>query len=336
MAGRCYYWRRVSCWTDLSCLFFHYETQPNPHPLSWLLHQAPAWFQQLSTAFNHFVELIVPFGVFGPQRVRHVAGAFLVAFQLLLILSGNLSFLNWLTLVVCLACFDDDVWCRLLPRRFAAQSERLGGGASASLGRRFVLASWAVVVAVLSLNPILNMLGPRQRMNASFDPFHWVNTYGAFGSIGRVRHEVVLEGTLAAPTGDGAPPEGASWQAYEIPCKPGDPARRPCWVTPYHYRLQWQMWFASLATVQREPWVVHLVYKLLGNEPMALRLLEHNPFPDEPPRFVRARLFLYRFTNFGERGWWRREVVGEYLPPLSRDDPRLLGFLRAHGWPATP
>ena len=110
------------CWRDLTCLVFHYETQPNPNPLSWYLHQLPAWFHRLEVLFNHLVELVAPFFVFGPRPARLVAGGLLVLFQVLLILSGNLSFLNWLTLTVCVACLDDGAFRRLLP---GALRERL-------------------------------------------------------------------------------------------------------------------------------------------------------------------------------------------------------------------
>lgn len=320
--------RGDSCWRDLSCLVYHYETQPNPHPLSWLLHQAPPWFHALGVLANHFVEVVVPFGVFGPRRLRHWAGGFTVAFQLMLILSGNLSFLNWLTLVVALACFDDGVWRRLLPGRWARSASDV---AAAPLTRveRGVSIALVGLVALLSINPVANMLSPRQLMNAGFDPLHLVNTYGAFGSVSRERHEVVLEGALAVA---GASEGELVWREYEFPCKPGDPARRPCWVTPYHYRLDWQMWFAGLSRPERQPWIFNLVYKLLSGDRAVLSLLRSNPFPDAPPTYVRASLYRYEFTRFGESGWWRRQRLGTYVPALTRDDPRLLDVLERLGW----
>ena len=87
------------------------------HPLSWYFHNLPAWFHQAGVLFNHFAELVVPFFVFGPRRARHAAGLLLVAFQTTLIASGNLAFLNWLTIVAYLGCFDDSFWRRLLPAR---------------------------------------------------------------------------------------------------------------------------------------------------------------------------------------------------------------------------
>jgi len=318
--------RGDSCWTDLSCLVYHYETQPNPHPLSWLLHQAPPWFHAGGVLVNHAVEVLVPFGLFGPRRVRHIAGAATVAFQVMLILSGNLSFLNWLTLVLACACFDDTLLARLLPKALVARVVT-GDPLPLSRPRRYVLLGLCALVALLSINPVANLLSSRQRMNSGFDPLELVNTYGAFGSVSRERHEVVLEGAAAAPPG-----AQLEWREYEFPCKPGDPERAPCWVTPYHYRLDWQMWFAGLSRAEHEPWIVHLAYKLLQGDRAVLGLLRNNPFPDAPPKYLRASLYRYEFTGFGERGWWRRQRVADYLPALSRDDPRLLQFLERYGW----
>ncbi len=317
------------CWRELTCLLWHYETQPNPNPLSWYLHQLPPWFHRLEVLFNHLVELVAPFFYFGPRPARLVAGALTVLFQVLLIVSGNLSFLNWLTLTVAVACFDDRSLARLVPRHVAR--EHLGGpcrprkNPSRARSPSYAL---AVVVALLSLNPVANMLSPGQVMNTSFDPFDLVNTYGAFGTIGRERFEIVLEGT-DAPT----PDPDAQWREYEFECKPGDPRRRPCWISPYHYRVDWQMWFAAMPGAGTEPWLVHLVARLLEGDAASRRLLAPGPFSDHPPRFVRARVYRYRFTARGEGdgAWWVRTLVSEYLPALSRDDPRLVDYLRGEG-----
>jgi hypothetical protein len=279
--------------------------------------------------FNHLVELVAPFGVFGPRRVRIVAGALIVAFQIILIASGNLSFLNWLTLVIALATFDDGVFARFASRRAREHAEQLSQSTRAPSRARTV-AVWAfvVIVAFLSLDPVVNLLSSRQRMNASFDPFDLVNTYGAFGSVGRERFEVVLEGTDAP-----APGPGAVWKEYEFPCKPGDPKRRPCLVTPYHYRLDWQLWFAALGDFRSEPWILNLVYELLRGDPVVKRLLAVDPFPNHPPRFIRARLYRYRFTASRASGaWWERELVGEYLKPLSLEHQDFLRVLKSQGW----
>jgi hypothetical protein len=302
------------CWRDLTCLVFHYETQPNPNPLSWFLHQLPPWFHMLETLFNHVVELAMPFLVFGPRRARHVAGGSIVLFQALLILSGNLSFLNWLTIAVALACFDDGLLGRLLPGRARARIAERIAGARQTRARAIASCALAAVVALLSVNPTLNMLSPGQVMNTSYDPFDLVNSYGAFGSVGRERYEIVFEGTA-----DPDPTEAARWAEYEFKCKPGDPGRRPCWISPYHYRLDWQMWFAAMPGAATPRWLLRLVGKLLEGDARTRSLLAPGAFEDRPPRWIRARLYRYQFTHWGEAAWWRRTLVDEYLPPLSTD-----------------
>jgi hypothetical protein len=193
--------------------------------------------------------------------------------------------------------------------------------------RQRVCVGLCIVVALLSLDPVANMLSPRQRMNASFEPFGLVNTYGAFGSVGRTRDEVVIEGTNADPADD-----QAEWKEYEFPCKPTDPLRRPCLITPYHYRLDWQLWFAGFGSPQREPWIVHLVYELLIGEPNIRQLLARDPFPEAPPNYIRISRYRYTFTHWGQAGWYERARLETYLRPLSRDDPQLLDFLAQHGW----
>lgn len=169
----------------------------------------------------------------------------------------------------------------------------------------------------LSHRPARNLLSRRQRMNAGFDPLHLVNAYGAFGSVTKVRYEIVVEGTDETNPGP-----GTVWREYGFKGKPGDPSRRPPQVAPYHLRLDWMMWFAALSTVHAEPWFVPFAVRLLEGDREVLRLLRHNPFPGAPPARVRARLYRYRFTTRRERratgAWWDRTPVGDYLPPIGR------------------
>jgi len=318
------------CWRNLTCLDFHYETQPIPNPLSRTLHFMPHWFQAGGVLFNHLCELVAPWFAFWPRRGRLVAGVLFVSFQATLILSGNLSFLNWLTIVPALACFDDGFLRRLVPRALASRAERAAAAAiPPSRAQRVVIAALAGTVAALSYAPVRNLLSPRQAMNASFGRRELVNTYGAFGSVGRERPEIVLEGTE-----DAVDTPGTVWRAYEFRCKPGDPMRRPCVVSPYHERLDWLMWFAAMSSPERYPWSIHLVWKLLHNDALALSLLANDPFPASPPKRIRGLLYRYEFAPAGdpEGRWWKRTRIGTWLPPLSADDERLRRFLEAHGW----
>src|SRR2546425_897508 len=237
--------------------------------------------------------------------------------------------LRWLVfrlmLAVAVASFDDGLFARLLPASLRARLDRHVAGAEETKARRIAAYALASIVAFLSLNPLMNMLSPGQVMNTSFDPFDLVNTYGAFGSIGRERYEIVLEGT-----GDDPADTAARWVEYDFKCKPGTPERRPCWISPYHYRLDWQMWFQDMPGAPMEPWFVHLVGKLLQGDRATRALLAAGPFEDRPPRAVRARYYRYEFTRLGEptRAWWKRTLASEYLPALVRDDPRLVEYLR--------
>ena len=317
------------CWRDLTCLYWHYETQPIPNPLSRGLHFMPRWFHRLGVLFNHLAELVSPWFVFGPAPLRHAAGIVLLAFQLFLIASGNLSFLNWLTIVPIIACFDDSFLRRLLPAALVRRADAAREGAVPSRLQQATAVALAALVVVLSVDPVANLISRRQIMNTSFSRLELVNTYGAFGTVGRERREIVFEGTL-----DENPGETSAWQEYEFKCKPGDVHRRPCMIAPYQYRIDWQIWFAAMSTAAHYPWTLHLVWKLLHNDPRALALLATNPFPDAPPRAIRARLYRYEFAPPGnpDGAWWRRTLVGEWLPPLSVDNGRFRSFLAAYGW----
>jgi hypothetical protein len=321
------------CWRDLTCLHHHYETQPIPNPLSYYLHAMPGWFHSLGVLVNHVVELAVPWLLLLPWRGgRMAAGSALIAFQLVLITSGNLSFLNWLTIAPCIACFDSEALAPLFPAENVRRLRRQRGladhapkdarNAAESAACRFfsrvrgaVNVSVAALLLYLSKGPVLNLLSHRQVMNRSFDAFRLVNTYGAFGTVGKERYEVVLEGSPDA--------QGSEWREYEFVCKPGRVDRMPCVRAPYQLRLDWQMWFAAMQSYQQNPWLLRLVELLLRNDPLALSLLdaEANPFPNAPPRLVRARLFRYGFTNASSptqaTDWYWRHPVAEYLPPVS-------------------
>jgi hypothetical protein len=328
--------RGDSCWRDLSCLDFHFETQPIPNPLSRWFHALPHGAHEVGVVFNHVVELGAPFLVFGPRRLRIVGGALMVSLQVILILSGNLSFLNWLTLVPILACFDDGLWDRVLPKALVARARRARSLATPSRAQRLTAPLLGVAIVLLSVPPVLNMLSGAQTMNTSFTRLPLVNTYGAFGSVGRERMQLVIEGTRDQTVGP-----DTRWTPYEFKCQPGDPARRPCWMSPYHYRLDWLLWFAAMGSPRDYPWAVHLVWKLLEADPSTLGLLAGDPFQGAPPRHIRVDLYRYSFapgrsqpraTNL----WWTRERLGSWLPPLARDDQDLQDFMRNEGWSPTP
>ncbi len=319
--------RGDDAWRNGTALYYHFETQPLPGPLSRWFHFLPRTVLKFGVWYNWLAELAAPWFVFWPRLARHIAGVVIVLLQVILILSGNLSFLNWLTILPALACFDDGFWSNFLPRPLVLRAE--AAIARAEPSRPMLATAWtvAVVIALLSIQPVFNMLSPRQIMNTSFDPLNLVNTYGAFGSVGRERLNVVFEGTLdLAGPGAKFPDDKANWKAYPYKGLPVDLDRRPPQIAPYQLRLDWQMWFAAMSSPEEYPWTLTLVSKLLHNDPGALSLFAGNPFPDKPPRYIRAVLYRYSFAPPGNPGrrWWNRERVGGlWLPPMSADDPRI-------------
>jgi len=300
--------RGDSCWHDLTCLDYYFETQPMPNPLTWYFHWMPSWIHHVGVVFNHLAELVVPFGYVLWQPFAAIAGIVTIVFQLVLIVSGNLSWLNWLTVVLAISTLNDR-WLSWLP--VTPPILHPAGGVE-----RAIVWGWAAIVGFLSIAPTLNMLSSQQLMNSSFDPLHLVNTYGAFGSITRVRNEIVIEGT------NDAKPTGATvWREYEFKGKPGDPSYRPPQVAPYHMRLDWLMWFAAMSTPNQHDWFPALLVKLLQGDPETLGLLRTNPFPDRPPTYIRAQYYEYHFTTPEERRktghWWRRTLIGSYYPAVS-------------------
>jgi len=316
--------RGDSCWRDLTCLVYHFETQPIPNPFSRVLHLAPKCFLEAGTAFNHVVELVAPWFLLLGRRMRRAAGVAMLALQVFLILSGNLSFLNWLTIVPILACFDDASFARLLPRRWVETAYRTDFEPRPSRLHRGVAWALVVLVGMLSVKPVLNLVSPGQVMNTSFQSLDLVNTYGAFGSVGRERLQLVIEGTDAE-----TPQPDTTWREYAWKAQPSDPMRAPPWIAPWQWRVDWQAWFAAMSSPARHRWLVKLVDRLFDNDPLMLSLLGDNPFADAPPRWIRIEAYRYRFAPWDDPSgaWWRRERLGDWLLPIQKDDPRVRRFL---------
>jgi hypothetical protein len=304
------------CWRDLTCMDFHHETQPMPNPLSWFFHRLPRRVHRVEVLGNFAAQLVLPFGLFLPQPFATVAALLMIGTQLYLVVSGNYAWLNWVTIVVMTAAIADPV--------INAVAAAIVPGFHLTAPAFEATPAWftaavlllALVVVVLSWFPVRNLLSPRQAMNASFDPFRLVNTYGAFGSVSRDRDEVIVEGTDAEMIS-----EDVTWREYEFKGKPGDVRRMPRQYAPYHLRLDWLMWFLPLSSRYGERWFVPFLVRLLEGDRPTLALLRSNPFPNAPPRFVRARLYRYRFTTWARRretgAWWERRLIGDYMPPIE-------------------
>ena len=302
-----------SCWLDFTALHYHYETQPLPTWIGWYAHQAPAWFERVSMGFAYFAELIAPFLIFGPRRVRALGCAALVLFQILIAATGNYGFFNLLTLALCLLLVDDAQW----PRRCVVD------GTPGRRWPRWIVAPVAAVFVGFGALLIWSSFTRNARWPAPvmdvyerLEPFRTVNSYGLFRVMTRTRPEIVIEGSN----------DGENWRAYEFRWKPGDVQRAPRFVAPYMPRLDWQMWFAALGDYQENVWFMRLAERLLRGTPAVLALLADNPFPGAPPKYLRAQLYEYHFTSLAERrrtgAWWGRELQGAYSPAVSlRDSP---------------
>lgn len=278
------------CWKDLSCLTYFYETQPIPNPLSWYFHWLPRWVHRLGVRVNHFVELVLPFGLLLPQPISMIAGVITLGFHGWLFVSGNFAFLGFLTMVLCFSTVP-----------------RSGFWHYTEPGQLFnaLILGLVVWMLYLSIKPVKNMLVKHQLMNYSFNPFHIMGTYGAFGSVTQPRYEVVLEGSM----------DGLEWKEYEFWGKPGDLKRAGVQIAPYHLRLDWLMWFAAFSPLWQHPWLMVLMDKLRNGEPGVLKLLRKDPFEGKAPQHVRALLYQYSFTSREEKratgNYWKRELLRE-------------------------
>lgn len=260
---------------------YHYETQPVPSPVSYYLHHSPQFIHSMEVLGNHIIELIVPWFLFLTRPFRLTCGVVQIMFQVILIISGNLSFLNWLTILPSIPYFDDAFLNWMFSANMSAQAlalakEGASGKVKPSRARNVTNLSLALCLGFLSIPVVVNLISPNQRMNTSFEPLRLVNSYGAFGSITKKRTEVILQGT----SNENPYNQSAIWEEYEFLCKPGNVFRRPCLITPYHYRLDWLMWFAAFQGYEQNPWLIHLVAKLLVNDKGATQLILNNPFAE--------------------------------------------------------
>jgi hypothetical protein len=301
---------------------YHHETQPMPGPLSRQAHLLPRWFHKGEVLGNHFAQLVVPWFLFAPLLglvapgpwpaiVGAVAAVIVIATQLWLIVTGNFAWLNWATVVIAFSAIgipgigspvsdppSDPPWLldgMPLPSVVV----------TSAVGALYLVLSWA---------PLRNLFARRQLMNASFNRWQLANAYGAFGTVTKQRIEIVVEGTADED------PDAGSWREYAFKGKPGDLRRIPGQVAPNHLRLDWLMWFLPLGR-SLDDWFTVFLIRLLQADAPTLRLLAHDPFGGDRPRWVRAVSYRYRFTTRAEfrrsRQRWAREPRGVVLGPLS-------------------
>ncbi len=305
-------------WRQLTALRVHYETQPLPTAIGWYAHQLPVWFQTFSCAAMFAIEIGVPFLIFAPQRIRRWAAVPLIFLQILILLTGNYGFFNWLAIGLCLILLDDTCWPENLRKRFTGERSVSAAASRWRLGIQAPLALLLVALSVPTLWPFVlggrPMPPPIEALEDALQPLRLVSRYGLFAVMTTERREIQIEGSN----------DGEEWKPYLFKYKPGPANRAPCFVAPHQPRLDWQMWFAALGDYRRNAWLILFCQRLMEGSPSVLRLLESNPFPDKPPVYVRAVVYRYRFTDGKTRklsgAWWTQERLGLYLPKISLRD----------------
>ncbi|MEE2986836.1 MAG: lipase maturation factor family protein [Nitrospinota bacterium] len=305
-------------WRNLTALMFHYETQPLTTWVGWYAHQLPGWFQKFSVLGVFAIQLLVPFLIFAPGRLKWLACFLLSFLQILIMLTGNYCFFNLLTLALCLFLLDDATFKKLMPW-FAEISATGVGRKRESQFKQFLVSAVAVIIIFITFTIQLLPLAIRDidypdpvlSLYEEVRPFRSVNNYGLFAVMTTSRPEIILEGSDDFKT----------WKEYAFKWKPGDLNRAPGFVAPHQPRLDWQMWFAVLSSYERNPWFLRFMVRVLQGSEAVISLLDHNPFPDKPPRYLRAVVYEYRFTDFTEKkatgNWWKREPKGMYAPVLN-------------------
>ncbi len=302
-------------WENLHALRFHFMTQPLPNPMAWYAHHFQLWLLDSLTGWTLLIELVAPFLLFMPRRIRRMGAKFLIALQVCIALTGNYAYFNLLTLALLIWAFDDESfeglarrlkWLRpRLPLTFWTRFKTLRVAATTVLA----------VLVFLGATQVLSLFAPdlANRLSANLAwtaPFEVVNSYGLFAVMTTTRPEIVFEGSNDQQT----------WLEYELPYKPGDVHRQLPVIAPLQPRLDWQLWFAALSNEQQDPWVGVLALRLLQGEPQVVRLFSKVPF-QTPPKYIRAQRYLYSFTTPKERSQtgniWNRSLIGPYLPTLS-------------------
>ena len=297
-------------WRNLSALSYHFLTQPLPTPLAWYAAQLPAGVLKAATGAMFVVELVLPFLIFFPRRLRFVAAFGILSLQSCIFLTGNYNWFNLQTMLLCLTLFDDAALRRILPARLVGLMP-----AAAQPPRRATTIAVNTAAALMVFLSLVQMDGrfggdPPElavAIDEAFEPFHIVSPYGLFAVMTTTRDEIIVEGS----------DDGVHWREYGFRYKPGDVNRRPPWNIPHQPRLDWQMWFAALDDAQRLPWFSRFLERLLENQPSVIALLESNPFADKPPVYVRAELYEYTYAGAAEHTagrWWNRRLVGLYFP----------------------
>jgi hypothetical protein len=296
-------------WRNFTGLAFHYLSQPLPNATAWFVHKLPLWFHKISTALMFFVELVVPFALFGSEDLRFFVWIFFVGLQALIWATGNFSYLNHLT-----AVFSTILLSNHYLEPLFGKALELG---APSIYVDMILSSIGSTLILLQLmNLWSNLFKPLdffRQIQHFLSPYHIINRYGIFAVMTTKRYEIVVEGSQ----------DGIEWKEYLFRYKPSEINRRPRRISPFQPRLDWQAWFLPFSDFEDNIWFQQFLGKLLLGENEVLALIRYNPFPDKPPLYIRAVVYDYKFTDFKTLrqtgNWWKRTYIGAYSPIIQID-----------------
>lgn len=295
-------------WRDLTAMDYHYETQPLPTVFGYYAHHQPKWVLKLSVLGVYFIELCVPILYFAPATLRIAGCALTVLLQAMIMLTGNYAFFNILSIFMCLPLLPNSPLEGLAP--LSTFSPLVGENTQAS----FLLNLVAGIFIFLNILELATLFAKRTgvfRILLLFRNIYLINPYGLFVHMTTRRDEIVVEGSE----------DGEEWQEYTFRWKPQDTHQRPKWVAPHQPRLDWQMWFAALGYFEQNTWLKVFLVRLLEGSDDVLRLLKDNPFPHKPPKYVRALLYNFRFSDLKTKkktgAWWVRTLKRAYSPVLE-------------------
>lgn len=299
-------------WRNLTAVAYHYQSQPIPNMIAWYAHKLPMWFHKSSTALMFVIELIVPFAMFGTDSMRLMAFFAFVGLQWAIWITGNFSYLNHLTVVLCTILVADHYLPSFITS-WIGEAMASRPPEALSLLSELALDLIGLVLVVLHGVQLWNHFVPNPLFSFwlnKISPFHLSNRYGIFAVMTTTRHEIIFEGS----------DDGVNWQEYTFYHKPSQLTKRPKRISPYQPRLDWQAWFLPFGRYQYDAWVGNFIYRLLLGSPDVLKLLEHNPFKEKPPKYIRSLKYEYTFTSFEEKArthnWWNREFIGVFTQPM--------------------
>lgn len=358
-------------WRHLTAMDEYYQNGPLPTWIGWYVQHLPHWFHVATAAGTLIMEFGVVLMLFFPRRVRLICFLIVTPWEIGVILTANYTFLNYLVLSLGFLLLDDDALRRFLPLRFRPgvleeqpkdpmKSEDAGlsiltemDGARGEekpaedpeeddkrswrsrIGRHsravgfafsFVMLTWIAYDTTEEMIGILvrDLPLPAGPVEA-LEPFRIANQYGLFAMMTRGRYEIEFQGSN----------DGQNWTAYPFRNKPQALNEAPRIYAPYQPRFDWNLWFASLGDWHEYNIVPLTEERLLENSGDVAGLFRANPFPQAPPRYVRAVLWQYWFTTAAEKKatgmWWRRQYMGLYAPELTRGSTRRFEVVE---WPA--